>query len=162
MAPELLFPTKFGLEKGVPSKEADIYALGMTVYQVLTGKWPFFSRKEAEVTLVVLSGERPPKPEDAEEIGMTETLWDLLSECWKEDRTKRPSISEILGRFCDITGDRKTTDSTIEVAEPRLGAITDCPISSGSSLALDEQDNSWFSGRPIWNRVKRIVHSENR
>ena len=115
-APELLLPDKFGLEKGVPSKEADIYALGMTVYQVLTGTWPFYPKREVEVMHAVISGERPPKPENAEEIGMTEVLWDLLEECWREDRTKRPNISEILGRFCEITGERKSTDSTVEVA----------------------------------------------
>jgi hypothetical protein len=38
VASELLLSTKFGLDKGIPSKEADIYALDMTVYQVLTGK----------------------------------------------------------------------------------------------------------------------------
>ena len=116
MAPELLYSAKFGLEKGLPSKEADIYALGMTVYQVLTGKWPFYPKREAEVTHAVIFGERPPKPENAEEIGMTEAVWELIRECWREDRTERPVISEILGRFCEITGERKTTDSVIDVA----------------------------------------------
>jgi serine/threonine protein kinase len=117
MAPELLLPTRFGLDKGVPSKEADIYALGMTVYQVLTGKWPFFPRREAEVFHAVIAGERPPKPENAERIGMTEVVWNLLRECWREDRTARPNISDILGRFCGITGERRTTDSIIVTAE---------------------------------------------
>jgi len=111
MAPELLFSAKFGLEKGVPSKEADIYALGMTVYQVLTGEWPFYPRKETEVVHAVISGERPPKPENAEEIGMTDVLWDLLRECWRGERTTRPNISDMLRRFCDITGERRTTIS---------------------------------------------------
>jgi hypothetical protein len=35
MAPQLLVPSKFGLEKCTPTKEADIYAMGMTLYQVL-------------------------------------------------------------------------------------------------------------------------------
>jgi serine/threonine protein kinase len=39
----------------VPSKEADNYALGMTVYQVLTGKQPVFPRREAEVIHAVIS-----------------------------------------------------------------------------------------------------------
>ena len=64
MAPELLLPTKFGLTKGVPSKEADIYALGMTIYQVMTGKLPFPQRRKARVMYAVMSGERPPKPEN--------------------------------------------------------------------------------------------------
>jgi len=36
MAPELLVPTKFGLDKCTPSKEADVYAMAMAVYQVCT------------------------------------------------------------------------------------------------------------------------------
>ena len=45
VASELL-STKFGLDKGIPSKEPDVYALGITVYQVLTGKQPFFTMME--------------------------------------------------------------------------------------------------------------------
>jgi len=119
MAPELILPEKFGFEKGVPSKEADIHALGMTVYQVLTGKWPFYPKREAEVMHAVISGERPPKPENAEEIEMTEVVWELLVECWREDRTKRPNISEILGRFCGIIWERKASDPTIDLAGTR-------------------------------------------
>jgi len=58
MDPELLLlPGKFGLYKEFPSKEADIYTLGMTVYQVLTGKQPFFPRRIEDVIHVVISGE---------------------------------------------------------------------------------------------------------
>ena len=134
MAPELLLPTMFGLQKGVPSQEGDIYALGMTVYQVLTGKWPFFPRREGEVVHAVISGERPPKPENAEEIGMTEILWDLLRECWKEDRTTRPAITKVLDTFCEITGEGKTIDSTRgEFSVPRLNTGNRSSIVSHSS-----------------------------
>ena len=95
LAPELLLPTKFGLEKTRPSKEADVYAFGMTMYQVLTGKRPFRPMRNAGIIRAVISGERPAKPEDAEEIGMTYTVWNLLRECWKEDRTTRPDIFRV-------------------------------------------------------------------
>ena len=36
MPPEHLVPSRFGLDKFVPSKEADIYAMGMVIYQVRT------------------------------------------------------------------------------------------------------------------------------
>jgi len=107
MAPELLLPTKFGLEKGVPSKEADIYALGMTIYQVLTGKRPFLQRRKARIICAVILGERPAKPKDAEDIGMTDDLWDLLEECWREDRRMRPNISGTQRRLYDNVGKRK-------------------------------------------------------
>ena len=120
LAPELLLPAKFGLEKGVPSKEGDVYALGMTVYQVLTGQFPFHPKREFEVMHAVVEGERPLRPENAEEIGMTEAVWELMRECWKEDRTERPAMPEILRKFCEITGERKTIDTAAELATPRV------------------------------------------
>ena len=99
MAPELLLPTKFGLSKAVPSKEADIYALGMAIYQVLTGKRPFLQRRKARIICAVILGERPAKPENAEKIWVTEFVWNLLVECWMEDRTMRPNASDTLRRL---------------------------------------------------------------
>jgi len=123
MAPELLLPRNFGLDKEAPSKEADVYALGMTVYQVLTGRCPFFPRRMGEVVLAVISGERPPKPYNAEEIGMTMVVWDLLIECWREDRTTRPTAFEVLKKFHEVIGEGRTTGSTLEgLKAPGLNA----------------------------------------
>jgi hypothetical protein len=36
MAPELLYPPMFGLDRYMPSKEADIHAMAITIYQVRT------------------------------------------------------------------------------------------------------------------------------
>ena len=115
MAPELLHPTKFGLEKGVPSKETDIYALGMTAYQVLTGQQPFLPERKAGIIRAVILGERPANPENVE-IRMSNAVWSLLEECWREDRMARPNILDILRKLCDITGERETADSTGDVA----------------------------------------------
>lgn len=114
MAPELLLPTKFGLDKEMPSKEADIYALGMTVYQVLTGERPFFSKREPEVIHAVISGERPPKPENADIIGMTKAVWDLLEVCWREDRATRPNIAHVLETFYDLVDEGRTESMLVQ------------------------------------------------
>ena len=34
MAPELLAPSSYGLNKSVPIREADIYAFGLVIFQV--------------------------------------------------------------------------------------------------------------------------------
>ena len=157
MAPELLFPTRFGLDKGVSSKEADIYALGMTVYQVLTGKWPFYPRREAEVMHAVVSGERPPKPKNPEEIGMTEVVWDLLRGCWREDRTTRPTIVEILRRFREITGDTRTTDSMLEGLETlRLNPSNRSSTASGCSYftAISCERTRCLNRCPVTNKTE--------
>ena len=43
MAPELLVPSMFGLDKCLPSKEADIYAIAMVVYQVRVTLCPAYA-----------------------------------------------------------------------------------------------------------------------
>ena len=130
MAPELLIPTKFGLLKGIPSKEADIYALGMTIYQVLTGKLPFLQRRKARVIHAVMLGERPAKPENAEEIGMTDVVWDLLRGCWGEERAARPIVTEVLKKFYEITSGGGTSDPTL-AESPGRNSIT--PLNSSST-----------------------------
>jgi len=83
---------------------------------------PFFPRREEAVVLAVTFGERPPKPENAEKIGMTEVAWDLLTECWKEDKTARPIIIQVLEKFHKITRDSKTTGSPPRVSARKRGA----------------------------------------
>ena len=39
MAPELLVPSRFGMDKCKPTKEADIYAMAMVIYQVLAARF---------------------------------------------------------------------------------------------------------------------------
>ena len=41
MGPEPIYPERFDLEKTHPTKESDRYALGMIIYEVLSGQTPF-------------------------------------------------------------------------------------------------------------------------
>jgi len=101
MAPELMDPERFGFTgeslKQLPSKSTDIYAIGMTILEVLTGCRPF-SEINASVTVVckVMNGGRPDRPPS----GFTDPLWDLLAETWLEQHIdqpqKRPPVSTTL------------------------------------------------------------------
>lgn len=95
MAPELLVPSQFGLEKSTPTAEADIYAMAIAVYQVLTGTLPF--GKQTEVVFKVLKGVRPSKPTNAMELGLCDKVWKLLEDCWQAKRELRPLVKNVLG-----------------------------------------------------------------
>ena len=112
MAPELLVPYKYGLKRAVPTREGDIYAFGLvivqvvacisspllflTICQVLTGEMPFREVKSLELGLHVWSGHRPSKPENAEDIGITDSLWKLIQKCWDGEKMRRPKIQQIV------------------------------------------------------------------
>jgi serine/threonine protein kinase len=66
MSPELLYPEKFGLENSYSTKGSDCYALGMVIYEVLSGLEPFATYRDSEVVLMVLHGERPKRPQGDE------------------------------------------------------------------------------------------------
>lgn len=101
MAPELLYPNKFGLHDSQVSKLADIYAFGVVVYEVLTGRPPFEAgrRRHAEIILCIMEGERPRKPEKAEDIGFGGGTWEFIQRCWNQDRENRPTAEQAYGHF---------------------------------------------------------------
>lgn len=69
MSPELIDPDRFGFRDGRPTKESDCYALGMVVYEVLSGQAPFAQFREFAVVRNVLEGGRPVRPQGAKGYG---------------------------------------------------------------------------------------------
>jgi len=97
MSPELLDPDQFGLKDSKPTKESDCYALGMVVYEVLSGQAPFAQSKDFIVMRKVIEGERPEIPEGAEKAWFTGDLWRMLQLCWETQPRSRPSIAAVQG-----------------------------------------------------------------
>ena len=104
MAPELLDPEKFGKKHSRPTKPGDMYAFGMVVYEVLTGLDPFNDKKDVAIfslIRLIVSGERPAKPSNAEEIGLGSQTWKLVKECWRSDSKNRPTVEQALKHMGD-------------------------------------------------------------
>ena len=96
MSPELLDPQKYGLSKIRSTKESDCYALGMVVYEVLSGSPPFATENSFAVLRKVLDGERPKRPEgDAGKL-FTDSIWDTVGRCWKDQPRERASARDVL------------------------------------------------------------------
>ncbi|KLO09787.1 kinase-like protein [Schizopora paradoxa] len=73
--------------------ESDVWAFGMTVYELLTHESPYFHIKiEAQVILAIAKGARPTQPaspwfQSLEPFGTF--LWLICQNCWFKDPTKR-------------------------------------------------------------------------
>ena len=91
MSPELIDPQRFGFEKGRPTKSSDCYALGMVIYETISGNLPFHEHTDPTVVMKVLKGERPPRGKK-----FTRSLWKMLELCWASQPGNRPSIEGVL------------------------------------------------------------------
>ena len=91
MSPELINPQRFGLENSRPTKASDCYALGMVIYETISGHFPFHRDAALTVFLKVLNDERPPR-----EAYFTDSLWGMLELCWEPQPGDRPSIQDVL------------------------------------------------------------------
>jgi hypothetical protein len=91
MSPELIAPQRFGLKSSHPTKSSDCYALGMTIYETISGNLPFHEDTDLTVFVKVLEGRRPPRG-----MKFGKVLWWMLERCWSPQPNNRPSIKVVL------------------------------------------------------------------
>ncbi|KDN33254.1 hypothetical protein RSAG8_13653, partial [Rhizoctonia solani AG-8 WAC10335] len=93
-APELLDDTSEHTTK------TDIYALGMTILSIMTGKQPFYNKRDHAIMMAVtLKKVRPTRSEYSTFAGSkwaNDRLWDLLERCWAHAPKYRPTAAELV------------------------------------------------------------------
>ena len=82
-----------------PSFAADIYALGIVMYEVLTLQEPFGELTPVQViSRVLINKQRPPLPEEGDALYQhpgADRFVALMQRCWDMDPGKRPSMEEV-------------------------------------------------------------------
>ena len=96
MSPELFEPERFGVKDSRRTKSSDCYALGVVVYEVLTGQIPFSGYNKYAAVAKVLRGERPERPRGVEGKWFMDDIWGILGRCWEPKPRDRPSIKDVL------------------------------------------------------------------
>ncbi|EUC57482.1 kinase domain protein, partial [Rhizoctonia solani AG-3 Rhs1AP] len=90
MAPEILSG-----EAEKPTKESDVYALGMTIFHMMTGEVPFANLLDRTIPIMVaidkIKPNRPHFNEVFADRPAEDKLWSLLSQCWDYDPEYRPT-----------------------------------------------------------------------
>ena len=93
MAPELFN------EGARASKEADMYAFGTLVYEVITGSRPFEHCSVSDLLRLDIQGSRLPRPEDPVAVGFGQGMWEFVEKCLNGNPKLRPSAAEALDHF---------------------------------------------------------------
>ena len=91
MSPELISPDRFGLQDSRPTKASDCYALGMVIYETISGHLPFHEDADLVVFVKVSEGKHPPR-----RVGFMNGLWGMLELCWEYQPNDRPNIEDVL------------------------------------------------------------------
>jgi len=74
------------------STRSDIYSLGMTILELITGKQPWDNvKRSGQIVLKVANGVRPDRPA----VMQDDAMWNLLCRCWAFNSSARPSIFEV-------------------------------------------------------------------
>jgi len=93
MSPEFFDPEIRG---HCQTKNSDCYAFGMVIYEVLSGRVPFYQFAEPIVPGKVFRGERPEVPRGAEGAYFTDDVWEVLERCWTSQPANRPDVEDVL------------------------------------------------------------------
>ncbi|KZT54916.1 kinase-like protein [Calocera cornea HHB12733] len=104
LAPEVIYPGDYGLTVlGSLTTEADVYAFGMVAYELCTDRKPFHEFLDNyKIANKVATGERPSRPADSAEHTISDSVWGLLQECWRQDWRERLSTAELVRRVADL------------------------------------------------------------
>ena len=137
MSPELLDPESFGLKDGRQTNESDCYALGMVIYEVLSGQAPFAPYRPPVIIRKVVEGDRPGRPQGMEAAWFTDELWGMLELCWKPQPQDRPSVETVLK--C-LEGVPRPTWL------PRVGGSTEAHGDEGLNLTTSDAASGDLSG----------------
>ena len=115
MSPELLNPKRFHLKHSRPTELSDSYALGMVVYEVLSGNVPFYRYGTPGALLRVLEGKRPKRPQGAKGLWFNDDIWNVLELCWRPtpgDRLKAADVLLFLEEVSRSWSPSQTTDAS--------------------------------------------------
>jgi hypothetical protein len=148
MSPELFDSEAQG---GRPTKYSDCYALGMVIYEVLSGRVPLYQFMNLVVSGMVFGGRRPGRPEGSEGVWFTNELWAMLERCWAHQPNDRPGAEGVLQCLEEVSmvwtpppqavAGPSTIDSPAwNPFDTRTGQSTDwSDISSPSQVAPSQQ-----------------------
>ncbi len=131
---------------------ADLYALGLLIYEALAGRRPFAGRTAQEILIARLTRDAPP----LDAPGVPEHVARLVAGLLARDPARRPSADEVLAALqagdaapLPWLGSRAPVDALVEAA--RAGRSRDVwgPPGSGKSRVLAEVSEALRGGREV-------------
>ncbi|KAG9097248.1 hypothetical protein FS749_006714 [Ceratobasidium sp. UAMH 11750] len=109
------------LENSPCSMLADIYALGMTIYETVTSSVPYADKADMAVPVEVLVHRRFPSRSDDLILvrGDKDRLWQLMVECWNHKSSSRPQVGKVEAQLSTLMKNTSSENQSRPVDPPR-------------------------------------------
>ena len=62
--------------------------------KIFTGRPPFSEFMAPAISSKIIDGERPARPREAQGLGLTDSIWNMMVRCWDQDPAQRPTMRE--------------------------------------------------------------------
>lgn len=104
--PSYMSPEQVRSARSVVDK-SDVYALGVMLYEMVSGQKPFIANSDAEVMFMHMSAQ--PKPLQSLIPGLQPGLYDLIGRMLRKKPEERPSASEVASGLARVSGLQSAT-----------------------------------------------------
>jgi len=111
-----------------PNETLDCYALGMVIYEIISGHLPFHEQTDFMLVPKVLKGKRPRR--GAEFTGI---LWEMLELCWMARLSDRPNIEDVLQCLVGASQVSRSPSPSVDETTTSEEDTDDCNSANESS-----------------------------
>uniref|UniRef100_A0A0G4HMZ4 Protein kinase domain-containing protein n=1 Tax=Chromera velia CCMP2878 TaxID=1169474 RepID=A0A0G4HMZ4_9ALVE len=135
--PQYISPEQWG-NGGVPTKKADVYALGFILWELLSGKRAWEGKSCEEIRVLVLNGDRPPLK------AMEPRVADFMSRMWGQEAVTRPTAAEIAEEFNrsgEVVNASMSLRAGVSVREMLFDAVERSDSSAVAKLLASDRIN---------------------
>jgi len=99
------------LNMGLISRGSDVWSFGVTMWELIERKIPYYELTTNQVLDYVTSGKRLPRPTKVE---IPDSLWELMQQCWNLNPDQRPSFAVLCDKLKQIELDEFDSQQTTE------------------------------------------------
>ncbi|KAF7981799.1 hypothetical protein HWV62_31899 [Athelia sp. TMB] len=96
-------PETFSSEDDANTTGSDVWSLGMTILEVMSGRMPYYPRRQLHATIFAITdGVLPVRPDNDT---VSDSLWSLLHTIWAQNPENRPCATFVQGQLETLRSD---------------------------------------------------------